>query len=88
MKKRISRTKAVYSMLNSKGQMFSVKWKTNSGQERKLNGKMSRIPKTRKDQDKIFGYLTLFNVSTKQHKRVNTRTITELNINKTKYRVV
>lgn len=86
--KRISRTKAVYSMLNSKGQMFSVKWKTNSGQERSLNGKISKVPETRKNQDKIFGYLTLFNVSTRQHRRVNTRTITELHINKLKYRVV
>lgn len=84
---RISRSTAVYKILNSKGRMFSVKWKTNAGRDKKLNGKLSKVSSDRLNQDKIFGYVTVWNNQKKQHRRVNTRTITELRIDKKKYRV-
>jgi len=84
---RINRTKAVYKILNSEGRMFSVSWKTQGGKERKLNGKLPKVTNKRKNQDKIFGYLTLFDVHTKTHKRVNTRTIRELSIGKQTFHV-
>lgn len=85
--RKLNKTEAVYKILNSGGKMFSIKWKTNGGQERKLNGKLSAISSTRKNQDKIFGYLTLYDVHKKSFKRINTRSITELLMQKKRYKI-
>lgn len=83
----LNRTNAVQKLLNSGGQWVSVKWKTNAGKVRKLNGKMSKVTTNRKNQDKIYGYLTMYDSQKKAPRRVNTRTITEIAVQKKHYKV-
>jgi len=83
----LNRTNAVYKLLNSGGQFVSVTWKTNGGKKRKLNGKMSKITSKRKNQDKIYGYLSMYDNQKKGHRRVNTRTITEIAVQKQHYKI-
>jgi len=84
---RISREKAVQEILHSKGRMFSVSWKTKSGKDRKLNGKFVRMPDHRRNQDKIFGLITVCESRSRKLKRVDSRTIHSLSINHQRYAV-
>lgn len=84
---RITRENAVKHMLNSGGRMFSVVWESKNGMERKINGKFIMPPSKRHNQDKIFGYVTVYNPHKAKYRRVNTRTIKELAINKKKYKI-
>jgi hypothetical protein len=83
----LNRTNAVYKLLNSGGKWVSVVWQTNTGQVRKLNGKLSKVTKKRKNQDKIYGYLTMYDSHKQGFRRVNTRTITEIAVQKKRYKI-
>jgi len=85
--KSLNRTNAVQKLLNSGGRFVSVVWKTKTGKVRKLNGKMSAVTTKRKNQDKIHGYLTMFDSRKKGHRRVDTRTITEIAVQRQHYKV-
>lgn len=86
MYKKITRTTAAKKILNSKGRFFTIEW-TIKNKGRKINGKMPNKIKTRIIQDKIFGYITIMNNGCK-YKRIDTRTIKQLNIDNNKYKVL
>lgn len=84
----ISREKAVQHILASKGRIFSVEWLTQkTSKRRKMTGRFVPPTRTRQNQDKIFGYVTIRSVDGKQIRRVDTRSISQLNINKQKLTV-
>ena len=79
MKERISRSKAVELIQNSKGRFFTVTFKKKNGERRMLNGNVN----SKRFQNKL-GYI-LFNSSKKGMKSINPRTIESLNIEKVEY---
>lgn len=83
----ISREKAVQFILGSRGRMFSVGWKTKSGKDRHLNGKFIRMSDSRRNQDKIFGLITVCESRSKNFKRVDSRTINSLSIDHQRFMV-
>lgn len=85
--KKVSRSSAVQEILNSGGRMFTVSWVSVAGKQRKINGKFTKPCTKRRNQDKIFGYLTIYDHRNHSYKRVNTRTINELHINGNKLKV-
>ena len=84
---KVSRTIAVQAILNSGGKMFTVSWKTKKGEAKRFNGKFVRPADKRSNQDKIFGLITVYDHRKDRHRRVDTRTISELRINGRKLRV-
>ena len=86
-RKSISRENAVRKILNSNGKMFTVSWTKKNGELRKLNGKFVRRSGDRRNQDKIFGYLTVFDPHNGGTRRVDTRNIKELAIEKQRFLV-
>ena len=82
----ITRENAVRKILNSSGRFFTVTWQLKK-ETKKLNGKFTFPPTARRNQDKIYGYLTVFDVHAKQYRRVDTRKITSLNTKGVSYKV-
>jgi len=84
---RITREQAVQKILHSHGRIFSVSWTTRKGQARKLNGNFRQTGEKRLVQDKIYGYLTIYDPRQKHFRRIDTRTINRLAIDKEQYTV-
>ena len=76
---RISRTKAVNMIVNSKGKFFTVKFIKQNGETRVINGNLKGL--------NSLGYLRVNSIKDKQVRNVNTQTITGLTINGINYRV-
>lgn len=75
--KRISKTKAVALINNSKGRFFTVTFVKNNGTTRTING-------SRKNQTPL-GNITMYSAKDKGYRTVNPNTIRSLVINETTY---
>ena len=78
---RISRTKAVELINNSKGKFFTVTFKKKNGDLRMINGNF------KKGNFTPLGYLSVYSAADKGYRQVNPKTITSLSVGGTEYKV-
>jgi hypothetical protein len=78
---RISRSKALEMIQESKGKFFTVKFISKKG-EREMNCQFNA-----KTQQGKLGYLTVTDVVLREHRNINLQTLKELRINKKNYRI-
>lgn len=78
---KISRTKAVKLINNTKGKFFTVTYRKNNGDLRMINGNF------KKDNFTPLGYMAIWSAKDKGYRKVNPKTITQLSINNLIYKV-
>lgn len=80
--KRISKTDAVTIITNkTKGRFFTIKFTTNDGRERTINGNYKHSKKLN------LGYLSVYSAKDMGYRTVNTRGLLELTFKKVIYKI-
>ena len=78
----VTKKEAVETILKSKGRFFGLKL---DGEV--INAKIPHILLSRVDEDKMFGYITIIDRNNKKRRRIDTRKVEEVTINKIVYSV-
>jgi len=85
MKELISRERLFRLMEQSKGRFFGLRYINKYGEERVVNAKFINQETPHRNQDKIFGYTTLWLMPNKLFIRVSNRNLVSGTFNHTEY---
>lgn len=83
----VSRERMFRLIENSKGRFFGLYYKDSNGNRRLVNAKFINRVSNHRDQDKIFGYTTLYTMPKKRFIRVSNHNLVGGNFNHEAFKV-